>query len=806
MMFGQKKKFKLLTVAAAALLAIQASSIPIAAAEADIGSGQAAAPTYPNRAPDGLSYLAQSLDRDADGLFQLTLVWSKPADYAQYVDYAIYERAKEPGASAYPSPIFVGLASQNDLSPAQRAFDVFYSDPSNADAVRANMHNYIVGHLKLDTDYSFEVRGVTHNGHQVPLDPSYQVSMTTPAETERQFVVTKDGYEGTNGMESAADGGARQYTQALQAAIDAAASYAAASGKQAEVVIPKGEELLSGAIYLKSNVTLRVDGILRESLDLSLITPSGTKFTPANAEKYLPLINITGTSKQRLQNVRIVGTGTIDGQGWQYRSDAPDVEYASQLGLAQSKEATANTVSQNGLLAKRIYDSCVEAGGPTGDNSCYKKRSQLIEGSQVDNMYIGGGLRVQNPANTIIGFKYVSNYVVNGIVAQSFNGNNGDSINVSRFTGFTALNNIVNSGDDNIVMNAGNEKEAPVGSAWVFDNYLGRGHGGVAFGSGTSSWIDNVLIEDNVFVGTSDGIRAKSKPGSGGGVRFVTIRDLAMKDLTNRVEGKVDPLVVGYQMDGAAFIFTTHYPGDYASVAWPVYHDWSIENVSVDGTQTAGILIDGLHEQSKLDAANIPFLPSNHITFKNVRFKNAGIPRIDYLADSSFEQVTFRDAKGKLIENPWTNVANLDNVTVDGKSLPSSGLSFTAKPDRGAYTGSPEGLRFVSDGSFDRFYTETLPEDRRTLVGSILVDGVPLAEEDYPAFQPKLAGGAVQPGSDKAVMIEPEYATNVHTVFTFRPEFLNELEKGKHTFTFVFSNGSASANVNINSNMGNGKS
>ena len=803
--YKKKNKKKLLAVAAAAILAIPISITPAVAAESGGTSGQVTSPTYPNRAPDGLTYLSQSIDRGEDGRFELTLVWSKPANYQEYVDYAIFERVKDHGASDYSKPSFVGLASQNQLSPAQRAFDVFYADKSNSDAVKASMHNYILAGLKVGTDYSFEVRGITRNGHEVPLGQSYHISMSTPAEVTRQFVVNKDGYKGISGAVSAADGGAKQYTEVLQAAIDDAASYAAESGKPAEVVIPKGVELHSGAIYLKSNVTFRIEGTLRESLDLSLITPSSTKFTPTNSEKFLPLINITGSSKERLQNVRIVGTGTIDGQGWQYRSDAPDVEYADQLGLAQSKEATVNTVSENGLLSKKIYESCVDAGGPTGDNNCYKKRSQLIEGSQVDNMYIGGGLRIENPANTIIGFKYISNYVVNGIVLQSFNSNNGDSINVSRFTGFTALNNIVNSGDDNIVMNAGNEREAPVGSAWVFDNYLGRGHGGVAFGSGTSSWIDNVLIEDDVFDGTSDGIRAKSKPGSGGGVRFVTVRDLAMKDLTNRVEGKVDPLVVGYQMDGAAFIFTTHYPGDYNSVAWPVYHNWSIENVSVDGTQTAGILIDGLHEQNKLDAAGIPFLPSNHINFKDVRFKNAGIPRIDYLTDSSFDNVTFRDPQGKLITNPWLNVQGLEHVMVNGETLPSSGLKFKATPNRGAYTGSPEGLRFVSDGSFDRFYVESLPEDLRTRVGAILVDGVPLADENYPSFQSKINGGAVVPGSDQAVRIEPEYDFNVHTVFTFSPEFLDKLPKGEHTFTFVFSNGTASTTINSEGNIDQGK-
>jgi exo-poly-alpha-galacturonosidase len=780
--------------------AIHAPAAPSAGAQRD--AAQAAAPTLPDRAPAGLSYVTQSLDQyrtsanSEDDRLTITLVWSKPAQYQQFVDYAVLEQTKSPGAVSYSPARLAGLASRNSLSPAQHGFDVFYADPSNAQAVRAVPHNYIVSGLRPVTDYRFEVRGLTRNRRQVVLGSTYQVAVSTPPAT-RQFLVTQHGYQGIEGAPSTPDGGASQYTKAIQAAIDDSAAYAARTGAVTEVVIPKGVRLLAGALYLRSNVTLRVDGALTESLDLGLVTPSGTKFTRSNGEKYLPLLNISGAASNRLHDVRVVGTGILDGQGWLYRGDdAPDVEYARQLGLTQSKESSFETVSQNGLVAKEIYDSCVAAGGPAGNSSCYAKRSNLIGGTQVDNMYIGNGLRIQNPANTLIGFSYVSNYVVNGIVAQSFNSNNGDCINVSRFTGFTALNNVVNSGDDNIVMNAGGSSEAPVGSAWVFDNYLARGHGGVAFGSGTSSWVDNVLIEDDVFVGTSNGIRSKSKPGSGGGVRFVTARDLAMKDLTNRVGGKIDPLVVGYQMDGAAFIFTTHYPGAYQGVAWPVYHDYTIENVSVDGTQTAGIVVDGLHDQDKLDALGMPFLPSNHLTFRNVSFRNAGIPRLDYLTDSTFDNVTFRDPHGKPIADPWLNVANLDGVRLDGRELPSANLELTARPQRQAiHTGRR--LTIVSNGSFDRFYTETLPDDVRSQVGSILVDGVPLPRSRYPAFQPKADGGGLVPGTDATVLVAPEYGTNVHTVFTFRKSFLDTLAAGRHTFTFVFSDGIASMRVNV---------
>jgi hypothetical protein len=265
-----------------------------------------------------------------------------------------------------------------------------------------------------------------------------------------------------------------------------------------------------------------------------------------------------------------------------------------------------------------------------------------------------------------------------------------------------------------------------------------------------------------------------------------------MKDLTNRVGGQIDPLVVGYQMDGAAFIFTTHYPGAYQSVAWPVYHDYTIDNVSVDGTQTAGIIVDGLHDQGQLDALGIPFQPSNHISFRDVSFRNAGIPRLDYLTGSTFDNVTFRDPRGRLIADPWLDVAGLDGVRAGGRDLPSAGLALTATA--GERRG---GLSIVSNGSFDRFYAETLPEDVRSRVGSISVDGVPLPQSAYPVFRPKVDGGGLVPGTDATVLVGPAYETNVNTVVTFRKSFLDTLAPGRHTVTLSFANGTASVRVNL---------
>ncbi|GAA5195748.1 glycoside hydrolase family 28 protein [Microbacterium jejuense] len=766
---------------------------------------QATSPTNVGRAPDGAAVLEQSIIQDptADGL-SLTLVWGKPTGYERFVDYAVYRATKKRTDAAYGAFSRLGLSSGN-ATPAQRAFDVFYGDIDNAAAQRTTTHNLVIPGLERGRDYRFRVVGVLADGTEVALPDVYTTAtVAMPDKRPQKFQVANDGYGGIAPVVSAADGGARVSTAALQQAIDDASAFAAANpGRSAEVVIPRNATVISAAVFLKSGVTLRVDGRLQASLDLTGYIPAGTKFTMTNAEKFLNLVNVVGTSKARLQDVRIIGTGTIDGQGWKYRTDgAPNVAYSAQLGLAESLPSTFRTVADNGLLAGEMYRQCVAAGGPTGDSNCYKKRSNLIEGEQIDDMYIGGGLRLQNPANSVTGFKYLSNYVVNGITVQSFNANNGDSINVARFKGFTALNNVINSGDDNIVLNAGNISEytkdpvgAVAGSAWIFDNYLARGHGAIAFGSGTTSWIDNVLVEDNVAVGTSDGIRAKSKPGSGGGVRFITVRDMAMKDLTNLVDGQVDPLTTGYQMDGAPFIFTTHYPGDYTATRWPSFHDWDISRVTVDGSRTGGIVVDGIHDDAKLAAAGIPFIAANRLHFRDVRFTGTGIPLIDELTDSTFDDVTFDGVSGAAV---WADSAGLQRVTADGVALREGDGDFavTEGADAVLAPGQTE-LRWVTDASFRRFYVNTLPEDVLTRVGEITVDGVPVDASLYPAFGPKSDDLALVAGTDAAISIAPVQHTNIGTAITLRAPFLQTLTPGTHDVELRFSNGVAHTTVQV---------
>lgn len=639
-----KKVLALILAAAMALSAapaVQTDAFAEVKDSKDSGRREDSGPIMESRVSDGLSVIPLSVDDQS-----LTLVWSKPENYADIQDYSVYANGKK-----------IGRASKNKNSPAQVFFDRFYQDKENTDATRINFHNYMVTGLSPKTDYTFTVKAVMKDGKEKDLGGKYTTDATT-LEKPTVIDVTSAGY-------NADKTGKTVCTAAIQKAIDDCP-------KGGTVLLPEGGKFLSGSLKLHEDMTFRVDGTLISSTDP--MDCGGQNYLDAKEKmdkgdkkakfpkKFDPFISFGSSTKKRVANVRLVGKGVIDGQGWKLEDSSPDVEY-SKGDMIQSKTSNPDTILENGILAANQYKMAIDLG--MDPKTAYGTRSQLVEGRQVSNIYVGNGLTLKNPSNSVLGMSYVDNYVVNGLITQSFNINNGDCINVARFQGFTALNNVVNSGDDNIVMNAGSGNDPLSGSAWIFNNYIARGHGGVAFGSGTTCDIDNVMAEDNILVGTSDGLRCKSKPGSGGGVNHVVFRDTAMRNLTNLVHGKVDGNTIGYQMDGCPFIFTTNYPGEIQKIGWPVFRNFDIYNCSVNGATTHGIIVDGSHNEEDVKAAGIEFKACYNLHFKNIRFKNTRAPKIDYLEDSSFENVIFEGVK-----DPWAaeNLTHCNNILITNEN------------------------------------------------------------------------------------------------------------------------------------------
>ncbi len=516
----------------------------------------------------------------------VSLVWEKPEKYDNIINYNIYENGKK-----------IGDANSGE-SVSKPYFTNFYNDLSNADAVKISVHSYNVKNLTPDTSYLFTVRSVDTNG--VESVDSAQISVHTSAKTSVANILAS----------GAVGDGTTVNTKAIQSAIDACP----AGGT---VLVPAGT-FKTGSIYLKNNMTLDVEGTLLGS-DNADDYPYAD---PTKVSKAAALIN---TADAESQNIRIVGNGIIDGNGWKENTAANDPN-----GFFVSAESSSKTVAQNGILAAAQFNKAKNSYG-FSDDDAYKTRSNLVEMRNITNLYIGNGITLKNPAQHTETNNACNNVVLNGAKLETYNCNNGDGTGLANGKGLIVVNCVLDTGDDNIAFNAGkgadDAKNDSTSDIWIFNNYFGRGHGAVVCGSYTAAWIENILAEDNVLNGTGTGLRCKTSAGTGGGARNIVFRDTAMKNLTDN--------------GGQTFIFTSQYNGgdvDNPAPEIPVFKDITVKNCSVNGAGSNAIVVQGL------DGA-----PHTNINFENITFKGTQPAILDYMSNSTFKNVIFDSA----IKNPW---------------------------------------------------------------------------------------------------------------------------------------------------------
>jgi exo-poly-alpha-galacturonosidase len=235
----------------------------------------------------------------------IILIWSKPVNYSQVTDYRVYKN----GVALGPSGRF--------------------------DTTRAKLYYNVTG-LTANTTYNFTVKSLNLSGTELGTS---NVCTKTTAAMPAVF------YPETYG---AAANGTTKDTTAIQAAINACT----AGGK---VHLRAGKTFLSGAIYLKSNMTLQIDGTI-------LGSSSPADYTCIS--KYTGLVNASNSS-----NVRICGSGVINGcQG--YSASSPHTittsPYLTTLGI---NEAAAHGDSSRGNLVPINRINNIYVGGRPGGGS-----------------------------------------------------------------------------------------------------------------------------------------------------------------------------------------------------------------------------------------------------------------------------------------------------------------------------------------------------------------------------------------------------------------------------------------------------
>lgn len=576
----------------------------------------------------------------------VVLVWENPsAPAADIKDYVVYMNGL---------PLGTVRENLDHHSPAKAYIDHFYQQLDQEGWHQPiQLHNFTATGLQPDTEYQFTVRALYADGRESGDSPVV-VQKTTAV--PQVLDITAFGAIGD---------GRTLNTAAIQRAIDECTVQRYPQG--CKVRVPAGT-FITGALFLHSFMTLEVAGgaILKGS-DNSADYPLDRGYflypytDPALPKRPPSLINaLTRDDKGSshagtFENIRIVGSGTLDGNGWTRGISAgTEASIKDELGrdLPQYRASNATKVSADGILAKSQTDAARQEG-ISADDAYKNRRSSLMTLRGVRNLYLQG-LTIVNPAYHGVMALESQNVTLNALVHTTFDANNGDGIEFGNSQQVMVFNNFFDTGDDCVNFAAGYGAEVATfqqpaqSGAWIFNNYFRKGHGAVVTGSHTGAWIEKIVAEDNVMNLTDVGLRMKSRPYYGGGARDVVFRANAMRQIANE-----------------PFVFTIKYKSDVNDTrpaAEPAqFRDVSVSNVSVDGAgKKNSILVDGMTVSEMAGAYGFSFSRDafhQGLHFTQVKFRNSLATDISFLKQSSFDHVSFENRS----EGAW-NFSHISQV------------------------------------------------------------------------------------------------------------------------------------------------
>ncbi len=589
-------------------------------------------------APAGLS-----APQEAVRAHELVLMWQKPDDYRNVRDYLIYLNDK---------PLETASANAERLSALAPYRKAFYARAQGTRQVQADIHAITLDHLQADSDYKLTVRALSTTGDLSAA--SEPITVHTAAESA-SCDIRQHGARGD---------GKTLDTAAIQATIDACP----AGGT---VTIPVGQ-YLSGALFLKSHLTLDIQsgatllGSLRAE-DYPLA--KGYMFYPYSKDRRPPsLINVYDPSGRDvvIEDVHIVGSGVVDGSGWHEESPALIDETGQPV--RHYLKANRTSVDQIGLLAANQV-AAARAAGLTQAQGYSIWRSSLLTVQNAKRIFISG-LSFRNPAYHGLMVFDSQQVTVRSVRVDTWDGNNGDGIEFGNSQNVSLSDSFFDTGDDCVNFAAGTgaeaAKQAPMEHAWIFDNYLRHGHGGIVIGSHTGAWIQDILAEDNIMDETDVGLRAKSNQINGGGGRRIVYRDNAHRNI--RSHGMIITLayadnnqIIDFEPAKTSGVFEniriTHNSFEYTP-------DWTPDPKAENN--------DGGKSPAQLDALQITGDVAHGVLHKNIVIDdllliNAGPILINGLQDGVLRNIRYEGFRGSA---PALTTGNAPGLKLENLRLP----------------------------------------------------------------------------------------------------------------------------------------
>ncbi|MFT3738145.1 MAG: glycoside hydrolase family 28 protein [Breznakibacter sp.] len=386
--------------------------------------------------------------------------------------------------------------------------------------------------------------------------------------------------------EGASNAGKTLSTTVIQKCIDKA------SAQGGGVVYFPAGEYLTGAIKLKSNITLHIDA------------GATIKFSD-NPDHYLPFVQMRWEGvvmnsfcpliyAYEVENITIEGRGVLDGQGKKW--------WDTTLG-------NIATIRKNGDLSSlNEYQKMWVDANPNIDVSDYYKntikrrffRPPFFQAFKSSNIRISGVKFTNSPFWTI-NPEFCDNITIDGITVINPDSPNTDGINPESCRNVHISNCHISVGDDCITIKSGRDADGrkwatPCENITITNCTMLSGHGGVVIGSEMSGSVRKITISNCVFDGTDRGIRLKASRERGGVVEEIRVDNIVMKDIQRQ-----------------AFTFDLFYdkslPEGPVTEKTPCFRNIHISNVTASDVKQAGMIL------------GIPEMPIQNLTFNHINIQ-----------------------------------------------------------------------------------------------------------------------------------------------------------------------------------------
>jgi polygalacturonase len=339
-------------------------------------------------------------------------------------------------------------------------------------------------------------------------------------------------------------------TAALQRAVDACGNLSTGG----TVLLPKGGWFVSGALWLRSNLTFAIEGVLMGSTDPKAYPITYTRAAAVMQHAHSSLLNggrclemkdpLVGwddcKSWSKLENVIITGGGEVNQNGgeWCYTNGTKKCKenfqlYPKTFGMTYVNGLTVSNLRILHPVTWTIY-------------TCFSNNVRI-----VDNDVWSDGHNV----NAVVPESTWNVYIANNTIRTR-----DDCLSLK--AGMDWSGRMVNISTENIL---------------IANNAFSYGHA-ISIGSETSGWIRDVVVRDNVLHDVEAVVRMKSKRGRGGGAERLIFQGIRGDVLT----------AIQINME-----YKSSKPTN--ASATPLFRDITVRDVVVT-TADAAIMCDGLPE------------------------------------------------------------------------------------------------------------------------------------------------------------------------------------------------------------------